>query len=66
MSLALLMVREVALEAKTVRLGVRTMGGATGILIIAAEKANKISKSVKMTKQAKKLKIGTASMNSCI
>ena len=50
MSLALLTVKEVALEAKTVRLGVTTMGGVTGISIIAAEKANKILRSAQMTK----------------
>ena len=50
MSLPLLTVKEVALEAKTVRLAVTMMGGVTGILTIAAEKANKILRSVQMTK----------------
>ena len=49
-SLPLLTVKEVALEAKTVRLAVTMMGGVTGILTIAAEKANKILRSVQMTK----------------
>ena len=66
MTLAHLTVKAAALEAKIVKLGVIMMGGATGILTIAAEKASKISNLVKMIELAQKPKSGTASMNSCI